>query len=174
MLRLLTVTYSPKAHMMAVSSSWTSFSLQTTHSSHQRFLSKLKLWAHHICSVYLPNLNSSTIQTSTQMAQSVLTFSRIRCVVSLHSHYILIEFSRTVVTCFNVSSPAIATYRRYWLYRTSISKVLLSICSMLTDPNADDPLSPEIAHVSARILIYLAFLTITSALQGWQVCLILL
>ena len=26
--------------------------------------------------------------------------------------------------------------------------VLLSICSMLTDPNPDDPLVPEIAHVS--------------------------
>jgi ubiquitin-protein ligase len=25
--------------------------------------------------------------------------------------------------------------------------VLLSICSMLTDPNPDDPLVPEIAHV---------------------------
>ena len=27
-------------------------------------------------------------------------------------------------------------------------EVLLSICSMLTDPNPDDPLVPEIAHVS--------------------------
>ena len=29
----------------------------------------------------------------------------------------------------------------------SIYLVLLSICSMLTDPNPDDPLVPEIAHV---------------------------
>ena len=28
-----------------------------------------------------------------------------------------------------------------------IYAVLLSICSMLTDPNPDDPLVPEIAHV---------------------------
>jgi len=28
-----------------------------------------------------------------------------------------------------------------------IGIVLLSICSMLTDPNPDDPLVPEIAHV---------------------------
>lgn len=28
--------------------------------------------------------------------------------------------------------------------------VLLSICSMLTDPNPDDPLVPEIAHVSRQ------------------------
>lgn len=33
---------------------------------------------------------------------------------------------------------------RTWL--TTIT-VLLSICSMLTDPNPDDPLVPEIAHV---------------------------
>lgn len=29
----------------------------------------------------------------------------------------------------------------------NINTVLLSICSMLTDPNPDDPLVPEIAHV---------------------------
>ena len=28
----------------------------------------------------------------------------------------------------------------------TISKVLLSICSLLTDPNPDDPLVPEIAE----------------------------
>src|SRR5271156_6585299 len=31
-------------------------------------------------------------------------------------------------------------------YKLTVS-VLLSICSMLTDPNPDDPLVPEIAHV---------------------------
>lgn len=29
----------------------------------------------------------------------------------------------------------------------SLSLVLLSICSLLTDPNPDDPLVPEIAHI---------------------------
>lgn len=29
----------------------------------------------------------------------------------------------------------------------SYCKVLLSICSMLTDPNPDDPLVPDIAHL---------------------------
>ena len=29
----------------------------------------------------------------------------------------------------------------------NLTIVLLSICSMLTDPNPDDPLVPEIAHV---------------------------
>lgn len=34
-----------------------------------------------------------------------------------------------------------------WSPALSISKVLLSICSLLTDPNADDPLSPDVAAV---------------------------
>lgn len=31
--------------------------------------------------------------------------------------------------------------------RPSLLQVLLSICSLLTDPNPDDPLVPEIAHI---------------------------
>ncbi|XP_020579950.1 ubiquitin-conjugating enzyme E2-17 kDa-like [Phalaenopsis equestris] len=34
-----------------------------------------------------------------------------------------------------------------WSPALRISKVLLSISSLLTDPNPDDPLEPEIAHV---------------------------
>jgi len=34
-----------------------------------------------------------------------------------------------------------------WSPALTISKVLLSICSLLTDPNPDDPLVREIAHV---------------------------
>ena len=34
-----------------------------------------------------------------------------------------------------------------WSPALTISKVLLSICSMLTDPNPNDPLMPEIAHL---------------------------
>ncbi|XP_011667566.1 ubiquitin-conjugating enzyme E2 2 isoform X2 [Strongylocentrotus purpuratus] len=37
--------------------------------------------------------------------------------------------------------------RSQWSPALTISKVLLSICSMLDDPNADDPLVPEIARV---------------------------
>merc|ERR1712072_702587 len=37
--------------------------------------------------------------------------------------------------------------RDQWSPALTISKVLLSICSLLTDPNPDDPLVPEIAHV---------------------------
>jgi len=34
-----------------------------------------------------------------------------------------------------------------WSPALTISKVLLSICSLLTDPNPDDPLVPEIAKM---------------------------
>nr|CCA18612.1 ubiquitinconjugating enzyme E2 putative [Albugo laibachii Nc14]CCA20568.1 unnamed protein product [Albugo laibachii Nc14] len=34
-----------------------------------------------------------------------------------------------------------------WSPALTISKVLLSICSLLTDPNPDDPLVPEIAQL---------------------------
>ncbi|XP_015353482.1 ubiquitin-conjugating enzyme E2 D2-like [Marmota marmota marmota] len=34
-----------------------------------------------------------------------------------------------------------------WSPALTISKVLLSICSMLCDPNPDDPLVPEIAKI---------------------------
>ena len=34
--------------------------------------------------------------------------------------------------------------RSQWSPALTISKVLLSICSLLTDPNPDDPLVPEI------------------------------
>jgi len=37
--------------------------------------------------------------------------------------------------------------RAQWSPALTISKVLLSICSLLTDPNPDDPLVPEIARI---------------------------
>eukprot|EP00057_Strongylocentrotus_purpuratus_P023094 XP_011677568.1 PREDICTED: ubiquitin-conjugating enzyme E2 D2 [Strongylocentrotus purpuratus] len=37
--------------------------------------------------------------------------------------------------------------RSQWSPALTISKVLLSICSLLTDPNPDDPLVPDIARV---------------------------
>ncbi|XP_058128541.1 ubiquitin-conjugating enzyme E2-17 kDa-like [Anopheles ziemanni] len=37
--------------------------------------------------------------------------------------------------------------RSTWSPALTVSKVLLSICSMLCDPNPDDPLVPEIAKV---------------------------
>lgn len=36
---------------------------------------------------------------------------------------------------------------RYLLFSDFNTLVLLSICSLLTDPNPDDPLTPEIARI---------------------------
>ncbi|XP_060735240.1 ubiquitin-conjugating enzyme E2 D4-like isoform X3 [Tachysurus vachellii] len=37
--------------------------------------------------------------------------------------------------------------RSNWSPALTVSKVLLSICSLLCDPNPDDPLVPDIAHI---------------------------
>jgi len=37
--------------------------------------------------------------------------------------------------------------KEMWSPALTISKVLLSICSLLTDPNPDDPLVPDIARI---------------------------
>ncbi|VAH94554.1 hypothetical protein VPH35_067122 [Triticum aestivum] len=37
--------------------------------------------------------------------------------------------------------------KEQWSPTLTISKVLLSICSLLTDPNPNDPLVPEISHM---------------------------
>ncbi|GMI90530.1 ubiquitin-conjugating enzyme 30 [Hibiscus trionum] len=36
--------------------------------------------------------------------------------------------------------------KEQWSPALTVSKVLLSICSLLADPNPDDPLEPKIAH----------------------------
>jgi ubiquitin-conjugating enzyme E2 D/E len=40
--------------------------------------------------------------------------------------------------------------KREWSPALTISKVLLSICSLLTDPNPDDPLVSDIADLYKR------------------------
>uniref|UniRef100_A0A674NFK9 E2 ubiquitin-conjugating enzyme n=1 Tax=Takifugu rubripes TaxID=31033 RepID=A0A674NFK9_TAKRU len=43
--------------------------------------------------------------------------------------------------------------RSQWSPALTISKVLLSICSLLCDPNPDDPLVPEIARIYKTDLV---------------------
>ena len=55
-----------------------------------------------------------------------------------------------------------------WSPALTISKLLLSICSLLTDPNPDDPLVPEIANLYKRDkTLYMA--TAREYTQTWTI-----
>lgn len=56
-----------------------------------------------------------------------------------------LTISKGTTSCFRLCAEEVLVHGSFGLMICVL--VLLSICSMLTDPNPDDPLVPEIAHV---------------------------
>ena len=126
-----------QAHLTKlVSSSWTSTSLQTTHSNHQRSVAVLSL-----------------LLSQTSHNQSNL------CTLDCEISFTLWQVTfRTRIYHCNINSSGqicLDILKDQWSPALTVSKVLLSVCSLLTDPNPGEPSTPHLAHSLLLWLVYI-------------------